>query len=72
MNKKQRKWLDTIKICSDGGGMYAGLQQDMVPTKAANVLYRAGFIEPVIPHNPVHKERWAITAAGRAALSENP
>lgn len=68
LSTKHRKWLDNIRAASNGTGMYPGLTQDMVPGKAANVLYRAGYIEPFIPHNFMHKERWQITDLGREAL----
>lgn len=69
MNKQQRHWLKTIEMCSATGGMYPGVQQDVVPNNPAKHLHRDGYIEGFIPHNPVHKERWVITAAGRAALA---
>jgi hypothetical protein len=69
MNKKLRKWLETVEICSrPGSGMYRGIQCDVVPSSPALKLERAGFIERFMPHNPVHKDRWIITEEGRAAL----
>lgn len=71
LRKKDAKWLDHIRSASSpGSGMYVGLQCDLVPDGASDRLYRAGYILTESPHNPVHKDRFVITPAGRAALQE--
>jgi hypothetical protein len=68
MRKQDKKWLTEIRDRTDRhGGMYPGLQMDLVPQSVA--LRLARFIEPYSPHNPVHKDRWVITSQGRDALA---
>lgn len=55
---------------SPGVGMYPGIRQDLVPGKVTESLRKLGLIDHFVPHNPVHKDRWVITPAGRAALKE--
>lgn len=69
MTPQQRKWLELIRMASDGRGMYAGERIDVIPPKHLRAFERSGWVDIVIPHNPVHKERVAITDAGRAALA---
>ena len=66
LRKKDRKWLE---LASHSGGMYPGIQCDMVPSGPTNRLRKAGFIQLYMPHNGAHKDRWQITPEGRAALN---
>lgn len=68
MRAKDRRWLERIRLSTDGSGMYPGTPCDLVPNGPARRLYALGFLETFSPHNPVHKERWIISSAGRAAL----
>ncbi len=68
MTPKQRKWLELVDMASRGSGMYAGERVDVLPPKVARWMEEAGYVYRVVPHNPVHKERLAVTEAGRAAL----
>lgn len=70
MRKADKNWLSTIRLCSDGGGMYPGLRVEMLPNAPAKRLREFGYIELFIPHNPVHKDRWIITPEGRTAESK--
>jgi len=69
LSEKARKWLEHIRLSSEGGGMYPGTRQEDVPRKVSKRLYGAGLISPFTPHNPAHKERWIITLSGRGALA---
>lgn len=69
LSPKARKWLDLIAVSSrPSGSMYRGQIVDLVPPKFARAFERSGWVDREIPHNPVHKERFVITEAGRAAL----
>ncbi|MGB6080285.1 MAG: hypothetical protein WBF99_12575 [Xanthobacteraceae bacterium] len=70
MREKDRKWLERVRLYSDGtSGLYRGIECDRLPLSATKRLYALGYIVSMVPHNPVHKERWAISLEGRAALS---
>lgn len=65
----QRKWLDRIKLASKPGfSMYAGEREDFIPHKVLRQLEQSGWVDRVIPTNPVHKERIVINDHGLAAL----
>lgn len=68
MKKKDRKWLELIGMSNSV--MYPGIQCDTIPTSPADRLRKAGFIDLYMPHNGAHKDRWMITAEGRAELNQ--
>ncbi len=69
IRKKDRKWLEEIRLTTDTPpGMYAGLSIDLLPPTVARRL--SAFILSSPPHNPIHKDRWIITEAGRRALAQ--
>lgn len=68
MRKQDRKWLEEIQRTTDAPrGMYAGLSIDLLPHTVATRL--GAFILSSPPHNPIHKDRWVISEAGRRALA---
>lgn len=69
MRKQDRKWLEQVRLLTDSsGGMYPGMPVDRLPP---SVTRRLGpYLESYSPHNPIHKERWTITQAGRDALAQ--
>jgi hypothetical protein len=69
MRKKDRKWLEEIQRATDAPpGMYAGMSVALLPHTVARRL--GAFIISSAPHNPIHKDRWVISEAGRKALAQ--
>lgn len=68
IRKQDLKWLHHI-----GRGlstMYPGQRADHVPEPVIYRLTRLGLVEEFIPANPAHRERIALTHAGKALLSK--
>lgn len=73
MRKQDRRWLERVAMESNASGpMYAGMRADFLPSGPSGRLRKAGLIRSESPHNPVHKDRWVITDAGRMALEQSP
>ena len=70
MRTKDRKWLESIRLSTDGSGMYPGTPCDLVPDGPARRLRALGYLDTFIPHNDAHKERWTISKLGRDALAK--
>lgn len=71
MNRKDRKWLEHVRLCTDSfSGMYPGVRFDDLPKRCVRRFRAAGYISSHIPWNPAHKERWVITQTGREALED--
>lgn len=70
MTEQQRKWLDLVRLASNASRGSPGEREDLVPSKVARWMERSGYVDRVIPHNPVHKERFVITDAGLDALKQ--
>ena len=72
LTTQDRKWLDLIRMASTRSRGSLGERDDLLPPKVLRRLERAGFVDRITPHNPVHKDRIVITEAGREALAANP
>lgn len=70
LTAKQIKALSAIRSSTDGFTLYPGLQKHLISSKVGASLWRAGLVDNFIPYNPVHKERWVITPAGRRVLQK--
>lgn len=70
LNTKDRRAL--YLAASDGGGMYPGVQADVISGKVYRKLMLAGLIQDYCPHNPVHKVRIVATNKGRQVLEDSP
>lgn len=66
LGKKHRRWLAEAAY-APGGTCYPGVLADAAPGVLRD-LERMGFVTLYEPHNPVHKARYVITAAGREKL----
>lgn len=76
MNKIQRKVLEDVarctpkdhsSICGLAYPPYPGMSWDCAP-KQLGQLCDMGYVEAIIPHNTVHKDRACITEKGKFAL----
>lgn len=65
LTAKQRQLLS---LAAGECGMYRGDRWDFAPRQYAR-LEAMGLVSEETPHNPSHKPRAVITAAGKAALA---
>ena len=73
MRQLTTKELRSLYLAAtDGGGMYPGIQADVLRPKVHRALLRDGLIREWFPHNPVHKPRVIATERGREVLREQP
>lgn len=63
-----RKQARLLRLSARRSGMYDGDRWDFAP-KQFRRLESLGLVREETPHNPVHKPRAVITAAGREVLA---
>lgn len=68
LNAKRLRWL---KEAAGQMGMYPGVRADLAP-RVLKDLEVMGLAKLYEPHNPVHKNRYVATDAGRAKLASQP
>lgn len=68
VRKKDVEWM--CHLHRAGSAFYPGQHLDFIPAPVVSRLTGLGFAESFVPHNPAHKERLALTDAGRRFLEE--
>lgn len=70
LRKKDHAWLVRIQDAENAKGtMYPGLREDFLPDAVEFRLMRDGLIFRDLPMNPIHKDRFCLTAKGQEILT---